>query len=64
MTPSPALVKSDTPLKLQTSATFDDAIYRVPETINFPEEEEKTFKYWAENKVFEQCLEQSKGKPK
>lgn len=42
----------------------DDEIYRVPETINFPEEEEQTLKFWAENKVFEQCLQQSRGKPK
>lgn len=46
------------------SPSFDDEIYRVPETINFPEEEEKTLKFWGDNKVFEKCLQQSKGKPK
>lgn len=64
MTPSPAASKPTSPLKTQTSATFDDDIYRVPENINFSEEEEKTLKYWSENKVFEKCLQQSKGKPK
>lgn len=65
MTPSPALAKAaESPLRIQTSPTFDDEIYRVAETINFPQEEEKTLKYWADNKTFEQCLQQSKGKPK
>lgn len=65
MTPSPALAKaSESPLKIQTSLSLEDDIYHVPETINFPQEEEKTQKYWADNKVFEQCLQQSKGKPK
>lgn len=47
-----------------SQAPFAEEIYRVPETINFPEEEEKTLKFWDENKVFEKCLQQSKGKPK
>lgn len=65
MSPSPALRKAaESPLRIQTSPIFDDEIYRVAETINFPQEEEKTQKYWSDNKVFEQCLQQSKGKPK
>lgn len=44
--------------------SFDEEMYRVPETINFPQEEEKTLKFWGDNKVFEKCLQQSKGKPK
>lgn len=39
-------------------------IYRVPENINFSEEEEKTLNFWNKNKVFERCLLQSKGKPR
>lgn len=46
------------------SAPFDEEMYRVPETISFPEEEERTLKFWGDNKVFEKCLQQSKGKPK
>lgn len=57
-------VQSNTKKVTVTDASFDDEIYRVPETINFPEEEEKTLKFWGDNKVFEKCLQQSKGKPK
>lgn len=57
-------VQSSTKKVTVTDASFDDEIYRVPETINFPEEEEKTLKFWGDNKVFEKCLQQSKGKPK
>lgn len=39
-------------------------IYRVPENISFPAEEEKTLQYWKENGVFESCLKQSKDKPR
>ncbi|EFA11240.1 isoleucine--tRNA ligase, cytoplasmic [Tribolium castaneum] len=39
-------------------------IPRVPETINFPSEEEKILKYWTEIDVFQTCLKQSKGKPR
>jgi isoleucyl-tRNA synthetase len=39
-------------------------IPRVPETINFPEEEEKIIKYWKDIDVFQTCLKQSKGKPR
>lgn len=44
--------------------TFDNELYRVPETISFPDEEEKILTFWGESKVFEKCLQQSKGKPK
>lgn len=59
MTPKPS-VQGGTPLN---GATNED-MYRVPENINFSEEEEKTLNFWNENKVFEQCLQQSKGKPR
>ncbi|XP_070500777.1 isoleucine--tRNA ligase, cytoplasmic [Chironomus tepperi] len=37
---------------------------RIPEHINFSKEEENILKYWNEEKVFENCLKQSKGKPR
>lgn len=37
---------------------------KLPETINFPGEEDVTLKRWKEKKVFENCLKQSKGKPR
>uniref|UniRef100_A0A0C9QTI3 Isoleucine--tRNA ligase, cytoplasmic n=1 Tax=Fopius arisanus TaxID=64838 RepID=A0A0C9QTI3_9HYME len=37
---------------------------KLPETINFPEEEEKILKFWTDNKVFETSLKLSKGKPR
>jgi isoleucyl-tRNA synthetase len=37
---------------------------RIPESINFPGEEENVLKYWNAEKVFENCLKQSKGKPR
>uniref|UniRef100_A0A336LLA8 Isoleucine--tRNA ligase, cytoplasmic n=1 Tax=Culicoides sonorensis TaxID=179676 RepID=A0A336LLA8_CULSO len=37
---------------------------RVPENINFPEEEEKIMEYWRKENAFENCLKQSKGKPR
>ncbi|XP_058455405.1 isoleucine--tRNA ligase, cytoplasmic [Malaya genurostris] len=39
-------------------------LHRLPETINFPAEEEKVLQYWKDEKVFETCLKQSKGKPR
>ncbi|KIH68320.1 isoleucine--tRNA ligase [Ancylostoma duodenale] len=36
----------------------------VPDTINFPEEEEKTLKTWNENKVFETSLKLSVDRPR
>lgn len=36
----------------------------VPESINFPQEEEKILKLWDELDVFHTCLKQSKGKPR
>lgn len=41
-----------------------DEMTRLPETINFPAEEEKVLSYWQAEKVFENCLKQSKGKPR
>lgn len=37
---------------------------RVPETINFPAEEEKIVQFWKTQDVFQNCLKQSKGKPR
>lgn len=39
-------------------------LQRIPESINFPGEEETVLKYWKDEKVFENCLKQSKGKPR
>lgn len=57
-------VQSSTNKPTASAPTFNEEMYRVPETINFPEEEEKILKFWGDNKVFEKCLQQSKGKPK
>lgn len=66
MAPSPveANVQSGVPKVSTEKSSFDEELYRVPETISFPDEEEKTLKFWGDNKVFEKCLQQSKGKPK
>lgn len=39
-------------------------LQRMPESINFSQEEEGILKYWKDEKVFESCLKQSKGKPR
>ncbi|XP_067616969.1 isoleucine--tRNA ligase, cytoplasmic [Eurosta solidaginis] len=39
-------------------------VCRVPETINFTAEEEKTLETWRINKIFEKCMQLSKDKPK
>lgn len=39
-------------------------IQRVPESIDFPAEEEKILKLWESLNVFQTCLKQSKGKPR
>lgn len=39
-------------------------LQRIPETINFSQEEENILKYWKDEKVFENCLKQSKSKPR
>jgi len=36
----------------------------VPEKISFPDEEEKTLKYWKEIDAFKTALKLSKGKPR
>uniref|UniRef100_A0AAY4CF76 isoleucine--tRNA ligase n=1 Tax=Denticeps clupeoides TaxID=299321 RepID=A0AAY4CF76_9TELE len=36
----------------------------VPETINFPSEEERVLQFWKERDCFQQCLKQSKNRPK
>ncbi|XP_057335552.1 isoleucine--tRNA ligase, cytoplasmic-like [Microplitis mediator] len=37
---------------------------KLPETINFPQEEEKLLKFWADNDVFQNSLQLSKGRPR
>lgn len=37
---------------------------RVPEVINFPEEEEKILAFWKNIDAFKNTLKQSKGKPR
>jgi isoleucyl-tRNA synthetase len=37
---------------------------RIPENINFSQEEGNVLSYWNAEKVFENCLKQSKGKPR
>uniref|UniRef100_A0A6P7F3I2 Isoleucine--tRNA ligase, cytoplasmic n=1 Tax=Diabrotica virgifera virgifera TaxID=50390 RepID=A0A6P7F3I2_DIAVI len=39
-------------------------IPRVPESVNFPDEEVKILAYWKQIDAFKSCLKQSKGKPK
>lgn len=39
-------------------------VLRVPETFNFPEEEEKIIEYWKKIDAFQSCIKQSKGKPR
>lgn len=36
----------------------------VPESINFPSEEEKILHFWQEKDCFQECLKQSKNRPK
>ena len=43
---------------------LSEEVHRLPESINFSQEEEKILKYWQDEKVFENCLKQSKGKPR
>lgn len=40
------------------------AALRVPETIDFPAEEEKILAYWKQIDAFKTCLKASKNKPK
>lgn len=39
-------------------------VLRVPDTIAFPEEEERILKDWKAKSTFEKCMQLSKGKPK
>ncbi|CAH2049428.1 unnamed protein product, partial [Iphiclides podalirius] len=39
-------------------------IIRVPESIDFPKEEEKILKFWKDIDAFQSCLKQSKNKPR
>lgn len=63
MAPTPVEASVQSP-NVKSSVSFSDETYRVPENINFPDEEQRILKFWSDNKVFEKCLQQSKGKPK
>ncbi|CAO2599894.1 Isoleucine--tRNA ligase, cytoplasmic, partial [Lemmus lemmus] len=39
-------------------------VQQVPENISFPAEEEKTLQFWSKHNCFQECLKQSKNKPK
>lgn len=39
-------------------------VERVPENINFPSEEEKIINFWNEKDCFQECLKQSKNRPR
>ncbi|KRT84065.1 tRNA synthetase, partial [Oryctes borbonicus] len=47
-----------------TSNDLKQRIPRVPETINFSNEEEITLSHWKKIDAFQTCLKQSKGKPR
>jgi hypothetical protein len=55
--------KIDSSKKMSINITKAD-LQRIPESINFPQEEEYVLQYWKDEKVFENCLKQSKGKPR
>lgn len=42
----------------------DAMVERVPENINFPSEEEKIINFWNEKDCFQECLKQSKNRPR
>lgn len=42
----------------------DTMVEPVPESINFPSEEEKIMQMWDEKNCFQECLKQSKSRPK
>lgn len=37
---------------------------KIPDSINFPEEEERILQFWEENECFKNCLKQSKNRPR
>lgn len=37
---------------------------KIPDSINFAEEEEKILKFWVDNDCFKNCLKQSKNRPR
>lgn len=43
---------------------FIQNIPRVPEVVNFPQEEEKILAFWQKIDAFKNTLQQSKGKPR
>lgn len=49
---------------MATESASSDDLYRLPESINFPQEEETVLQFWKDEKAFENCQKQSKGKPR
>lgn len=45
-----------------SASMMQDLVRAVPDSINFPREEEKILQFWFENEIFEKCLKQSAGK--
>lgn len=46
------------------SNVTDTMVEPVPESISFPSEEEKIMQMWDEKNCFQECLKQSKNRPK
>lgn len=45
-------------------ASIEEVLAKIPEQIDFPGEEEKILSFWNAEKIFENCLKQSKDKPR
>lgn len=46
------------------SGPHQNGITRIPESINFPKEEENILELWKNIDAFKNCLRRSKGKPR
>lgn len=51
-------------MKMPAAVLTREDLGRLPEKINFPEEEEQILKFWNEQEIFAKCMKASKGKPK
>jgi isoleucyl-tRNA synthetase len=56
-------------LDLSVTSKFDFSysnrmVQQVPENISFPAEEEKILQFWSKFNCFQECLKQSKHRPK
>lgn len=49
---------------MATAEISREELERIPENINFPQEEEKVLQFWKDSLAFETCLKQSKNKPR